>query len=355
MKSPGKKIEVVDVVTHIKQTLLEFFNEAAPVLSKFRLDDELYRILERYKQKKSDSLEKDSQNCSVSNLCKLSEDVSVEESCLLVTERARESSKVFPECKQILEPFENYYYRENQKDVDRFYKNHSSGKKIDELNMNNRYIQNLELAGQENTFKNEHEDEEFDNLEFLGKKEMKRKTTPDVFVNKAKGKFLSTTCESNKISSEKGTHQTVSQKPRLADKIEVSAFNCNYKTEPTQQVACEKDGLKMKFDKISKMLEEHNSSYDNNASSVNNFTTNYSIVEKFPTGNSDKSNVNKQLFQKNIEIDNDKQLQFKLAENLGGVGNIFINNNTNEHQQKTDRSEQLSSLFTKINKVNKYK
>ena len=70
-------VEKVDVMTHIKQMLVGFFDKNAGIISEFSMDEELYRIIEKYNRKTKETCELTVENVqedsSVSKLSNMSD------------------------------------------------------------------------------------------------------------------------------------------------------------------------------------------------------------------------------------------------------------------------------------------
>jgi hypothetical protein len=127
-------LEIVDVVTFVKQILLKFFDKSAALISKFKMDTELYRIIAKYKQKFSTGKKPEppllgkievgptsnfmATSCADSNSFLGSNSKSVSQNFHLEAED-RQSQMVGDN--EIVEQFRNYYFEENKKDLDLFY------------------------------------------------------------------------------------------------------------------------------------------------------------------------------------------------------------------------------------------
>ena len=125
-------LEIVDVVTFVKEILLKFFDKSAPIISKFKMDTELYRIIAKYKEKFSTGKKPEfhsknnvgpSSNFMAtsradSNSFLGSNNKSISDNSQLEAEE-RQSQLVGDG--EIVEQFRNYYFEENRKDLDLFY------------------------------------------------------------------------------------------------------------------------------------------------------------------------------------------------------------------------------------------
>lgn len=139
-KDATDNLEIVDVVTYLKQILLKFFDKSAAIISKFKMDTDLYRIIAKYKEKFSTGKKPEPLSLNKidfrptsnfmatsradSNSFLGSNSKSVSEKSHLEAEE-RQSQLVGDH--EIVEQFRNYYFEENRKDLDLFYNGKCDG------------------------------------------------------------------------------------------------------------------------------------------------------------------------------------------------------------------------------------